>query len=359
MRNVASLLDGKRIVVTGGTGSLGKTLVKRFLSGEHGTPNSVVVFSRDEAKQHDMRMEYLQRRVATEDVTYHNFERTLQFVIGDIRDFHAVAQVLVNADIVINAAALKQVPSSEYFPYEAVRTNIEGAENIVRAITELRLPVETVLGVSTDKACKPTTAMGMTKAVQERIFLSANLRCPATRFIVVRYGNVLASRGSVIPLFIDQIQNGGPVTITDPRMTRFLLTLEQAVDTVIVALCDSKRGEILIPRIPAALITDIAKALIGDRSVAQLVIGLRPGEKVHETLVSDEEAPRTTERGDYYAVQSLLPEISPAQLKQPALMGELNSEHFVMGYEQTLQLLEKNGLLHGVNATTPSDELLR
>ena len=356
---MAKLLDGKRIVVTGGTGSLGKTLVKRFLSGEHGTPRAVVVFSRDEAKQHDMRMEYLQRRVATEDVTYHNFERTLQFIIGDIRDFHAVAQVLVNADIVINAAALKQVPSSEYFPYEAVRTNIEGAENIVRAITELRLPVETVLGVSTDKACKPTTAMGMTKAVQERIFLSANLRCPATRFIVVRYGNVLASRGSVIPLFIDQIQNGGPVTITDSRMTRFLLTLEQAVDTVVVALSDSSRGEILIPRIPAALITDIAKALIADQPCTQKVIGLRPGEKLHETLVSDEEAPRTVKRGDYFAVLSLLPEISPTNPATPALVGELSSESFVMSYKQTAELLEQNRLSKSNSAIVRSNELLR
>ncbi|MFM7494790.1 MAG: polysaccharide biosynthesis protein, partial [Acidimicrobiaceae bacterium] len=163
---------------------------------------------------HEMRMDYLNRRSVTEEVMYHNFERKLQFKIGDVRDFHSVAQALTNIDIVFNAAALKQVPACEYFPYEAVRTNIEGAENIVRAIKELRLDVETVVAISTDKACKPTNVMGMTKAIQERIFLTANIDCPKTRFVAVRYGNVLASRGSVVPLFLDQINAGGPITIT-------------------------------------------------------------------------------------------------------------------------------------------------
>ena len=352
-------LDKKRILITGGTGSLGKVLTRRILSGQLGTPKSVVVFSRDEAKQHEMRMEYLNRRSVTEDVMYHNFERTLQFVIGDIRDYHAVAQVLVNADIVVNAAALKQVPSSEYFPYEAVQTNIVGAENIVRAITELRLPVETVLGISTDKACKPTTAMGMTKAVQERIFLSANLRYPLTRFIAVRYGNVLASRGSVVPLFIDQIRNGGPVTITDPRMTRFLLSLEKAVDTVIDALMHAKRGEILIPRVPAALITDLATALIGDQKIKQEIIGLRPAEKLHESLISEEEATRTEQRGEYFAVLSLLPEIAQTIPSKPALSGELSSENFVMTYDQTKELLRSNGLLNLDAQKSIAQEILR
>ena len=352
-------LDKKRILITGGTGSLGKVLTRRILSGQLGTPQSVVVFSRDEAKQHEMRMEYLNRHSVTEEVMYHNFERTLQFVIGDIRDFHAVAQVLVNADIVVNAAALKQVPSSEYFPYEAVQTNIVGAENIVRAITELRLPVETVLGISTDKACKPTTSMGMTKAVQERIFLSANLRQKSTRFIAVRYGNVLASRGSVVPLFIDQIRNGGPVTITDPRMTRFLLSLEKAVDTVIEALMHAKRGEILIPRVPAALITDLATALIGDQKIKQEIIGLRPAEKLHESLISEEQATRTEQRGEYFAVLSLLPEITPVLPKKPALIGELSSENFVMTFDQTKELLRSNGLLNLDAQKSTAQEILR
>ena len=195
------VLHGKRVLITGGTGSLGKALVRRVLSGEFGTPKKVIIFSRDEAKQHAMRMEYLHRRVATDEVIYHNFEQLLEFRIGDIRDYHSVASALRTADIVFNAAALKQVPACEYFPYEAARTNIEGAENIVRVIRELALPVETVVGISTDKACKPVNVMGMTKAIQERVLLSANITCPQTRFICVRYGNVLASRGSVIPLF--------------------------------------------------------------------------------------------------------------------------------------------------------------
>ena len=262
-----------------------------------GTPQSVVVFSRDEAKQHEMRMDYLNRRSVTEEVMYHNFERKLQFKIGDVRDFHSVAQALTNIDIVFNAAALKQVPACEYFPYEAVRTNIEGAENIVRAIKELRLDVETVVAISTDKACKPTNVMGMTKAIQERIFLTANIDCPKTRFVAVRYGNVLASRGSVVPLFLDQIDAGGPITITEKNMTRFLLTLDQAVDTVFEAMQFAEAGETYIPKIKAARIIDVVDALIGRKKIEIKETGVRPGEKLHEVLVSQEESLRTISRG--------------------------------------------------------------
>src|SRR5580700_9261576 len=228
--------DGKRILITGGTGSLGKTLVRRFLEGSAGNPAKIIVLSRDEAKQHLMRMEYQNKAAATDEIIYRNFQQLLEFRIGDVRDIHSVAQALRDVQIVFNAAALKQVPTCEYFPYEAVRTNIEGPENIIRAIQEHSLPIETVVGVSTDKACKPVNAMGMTKAIQERIFIQANIRCPRTRFVCVRYGNVLASRGSVIPLFHDQIRNGGPVTITTPDMTRFLLSLDDAVNTIFAAV---------------------------------------------------------------------------------------------------------------------------
>ena len=291
-------LDNKRVLITGGTGSLGKVLTRRILSGQMGTPQSVVVFSRDEAKQHEMRMEYLNRRSVTEDVMYHNFERTLQFKIGDVRDFHSVAQALINVDIVFNAAALKQVPACEYFPYEAVRTNIEGAENVVRAIKELQLNIETVVAISTDKACKPTNVMGMTKAIQERIFLTANIDCPKTRFVAVRYGNVLASRGSVVPLFLDQIEAGGPITITDKNMTRFLLTLDQAVDTVFEAMQFAEAGETYIPKIKAARIVDVVTALVGKKKIEIKETGVRPGEKLHEVLVSQEESLRTISRGN-------------------------------------------------------------
>ena len=237
-------LDGKHIVVTGGTGSLGKVLVRRLLGGEMGRPRRITVFSRDEAKQHDMRLHYKNRVVATDEIVYRNFAELLTFVIGDVRDYHSVASVLRTADVVVNAAALKQVPTCEYFPYEAVQTNITGPENIIRAIRENGLAIDTVVGVSTDKACKPVNVMGMTKAIQERVFTSANLTCPDTRFVCVRYGNVLASRGSVIPLFHEQIRSGGPVTITTTDMTRFLLSLEEAVDTVFAAIRGGRRDRL-------------------------------------------------------------------------------------------------------------------
>jgi len=335
-------LDKKRILITGGTGSLGKVLTRRILSGQLGTPQSVVVFSRDEAKQHEMRMEYLNRRSVTEDVMYHNFERTLQFKIGDVRDFHSVAQALTNVDIVFNAAALKQVPACEYFPYEAVRTNIEGAENIVRAIKELRLNIETVVAISTDKACKPTNVMGMTKAIQERIFLAANIDCPKTRFVAVRYGNVLASRGSVVPLFLDQIEAGGPITLTDKKMTRFLLTLDQAVDTVFEAMQFAEAGETYIPKIKAALIVDIINALVGKKKIEVKETGVRPGEKLHEVLVSQEEALRTISRGEYFAIKSILPEVSKPVSPESFEFDELSSEHFLMTSKEVQIFLDKN-----------------
>ena len=335
-------LDKKRILITGGTGSLGKVLTRRILAGQLGTPQSVVVFSRDEAKQHEMRMEYLNRHSVTEEVMYHNFERTLQFKIGDVRDFHSIAQALTNIDIVFNAAALKQVPACEYFPYEAVRTNIEGAENIVRAIKELRLNIETVVAISTDKACKPTNVMGMTKAIQERIFLTANIDCPKTRFVAVRYGNVLASRGSVVPLFLDQIDAGGPITLTDKRMTRFLLTLDQAVDTVFEAMQFAEAGETYIPKIKAALIVDVVAALIGKNKIEVKETGVRPGEKLHEVLVSQEESLRTISRGDYFAIKSVLPEVSKPVVSEHFEFDELSSEHFLMTTKEVQTFLEKN-----------------
>jgi UDP-glucose 4-epimerase len=321
---------------------LGKVLTRRILSGQLGTPQSVVVFSRDEAKQHEMRMEYLNRRSVTEDVMYHNFERTLQFKIGDVRDFHSVAQALTNVDIVFNAAALKQVPACEYFPYEAVRTNIEGAENIVRAIKELRLNIETVVAISTDKACKPTNVMGMTKAIQERIFLTANIDCPKTRFVAVRYGNVLASRGSVVPLFLDQIEAGGPITLTDKKMTRFLLTLDQAVDTVFEAMQFAEAGETYIPKIKAALIVDVVNALVGKKKIEVKETGVRPGEKLHEVLISQEESLRTISRGSYFAIKSILPEVSKPVSPESFEFDELSSEHFLMTSKEVQTFLDKN-----------------
>jgi FlaA1/EpsC-like NDP-sugar epimerase len=317
-------LDGKRVLVTGGTGSLGQTVVRRLLTGEIGRPERVTVFSRDEAKQNDMRIGYLKRPAATDDVIYENSRRALSFRIGDVRDYDALAQAVGEADVVIHAAALKQVPSCEYFPAEAVKTNIEGAMNLVRAVTRVRNVVELVVGISTDKACKPVNVMGMTKAIMERILIEANLETGRTRFCAVRYGNVIASRGSVVPLFLEQIKHGGPVTITTADMTRFLLTLDRAVDTVFAAIADARRGETFIPRAPSARITDLAEVLIDGRDIPIHVTGIRPGEKTHEILVSEEECHRTIRRGDYYAILPILPELREGDFT-PALAGEYSS----------------------------------
>jgi len=352
------ILNGKTVLITGGTGSLGKTLVRRILHGDCGRPRKIIVFSRDEAKQHEMRMAYKNKAVATDEIIYHNFEELVDFRIGDVRDFHSIASALGEADIVFNAAALKQVPTCEYFPYEAVQTNIAGPENIVRAIQELRLPVETVVGISTDKACKPVNVMGMTKAIQERVFIQGNLRCPRTRFICVRYGNVLASRGSVIPLFHEQIRVGGPVTITVPEMTRFLLSLNDAVDLIIDAVRSANPGETYIPRVPAARVIDIAEVLIGDRDIEIRIIGIRPGEKVHEVLVSEEECHRTVQRGNRYVIKSILPELQGKTPERECLKKEYSSSDDVMTKDALAALLRRQKLLLD-SEETAERELLR
>jgi len=355
-----NILAGKTILVTGGTGSFGKVFVKRLLSGERGLPKKIIVFSRDEAKQHDMRLEFMQKKAATDEVIYKNFSSLLEFRIGDVRNYSDVCSAIRDTDIVVNAAALKQVPSCEYFPEQAILTNCLGPSNIVRAIRENDLPVETVIGVSTDKACKPVNVMGMTKAIQERIFIAAGVLNKKTRFACVRYGNVLASRGSVIPLFHELIKNNGPVTITTSDMTRFLLNLDQAVDTVFAAIESAHPGEIYIPQAPSALMTNIAKALIGDRDIPIIENGIRPGEKIHEILVSDEEAPYTSRRGNFLAIRPMLPELS--QNQQDHIQGinsEFSSANNVLDYESTVKLLKINKLMIEDNPRFNATEILR
>ena len=339
------MLTKKTILITGGTGSLGKILIKRLLTGELGMPRKIIVFSRDEAKQHAIRMSYMNKRAATEEIIFHHIESMLDFRIGDVRDYSSLAEALIGVDVIFNAAALKQVPTCEYFPFQAVMTNIHGPENIVRAIQEHHLPVETVIGVSTDKACKPVNVMGMTKSLQERVFIQANMRCPQTRFICVRYGNVLASRGSVIQLFHNQIRNGGPVTITTIDMTRFLLSLDQAVDTIFTAYKEAKRGEIYIQRVPSARVIDLAAALIGDRPIQTVITGIRPGEKLHEILISEEECHRSVDRGIYYAILPMLPELSDWKEYIAALQDEFSSADNVMSPSDVVDTLRLNRLL--------------
>lgn len=353
------LFKSKTVLITGGTGSLGKVLVRRILSSAD-APKKVIVFSRDEAKQHAMRLSYLYKTVSTDETIYRNFSKVLEFRIGDVRDYATVCSAVRNADIVINAAALKQVPTCEYFPMQALLTNCVGAYNIVRAIEENGYPVDTVVGVSTDKACKPVNVMGMTKSLQERIFISANILNPKTRFICVRYGNVLASRGSVIPLFHDQIRNGGPITVTVPGMTRFLLSLDQAVDTVFAAVSDARRGETYVPDAPAATIMNLAKALVGDRKLEISVTGIRPGEKMHEIMVSEEEANHCVRRGSYYAIRPMLPELRDDSAPESnALNKEFSSADTVIDYTGTVALLKQHRLAVEDVDQSPELELLR
>lgn len=332
-------LEGKKVLITGGTGSLGQSLVKRILSGEMGTPADITVFSRDEAKQHYMRLDFLDRVAATDDIIYQNSRSLLKFRIGDIRDYSSILSAMRDVDILFHAAALKQVPSCEYFPYEAFLTNVMGSQNIVRAIRENSLPTSKVVGVSTDKACKPINVMGMTKALQERILLEANRHSDDISINCVRYGNVIASRGSIVPLFVEQIQKGQAVTITLPEMTRFLISLDRAVDTVFEAVRSEERGATFVPKAPAARMTDVAKALMGDKDVPVEFTGIRPGEKIHEIMVSEEECFRTIEANGYYVILPMLPELRENRVFTPALSSEYTSK------DDNISIAELRGLL--------------
>ena len=351
----STILQDKTILITGGTGSLGQKLVSRILTGENGLPSKVIVFSRDEAKQYQMLLHWKQEFAATEEIIYRDPKDVLEFQIGDIRNFHSVQGALRDAEIVINAAALKQVPSCEYFPFEAVQTNIHGANNIVTAIANNHLNVDTVVCVSSDKACKPINVMGMTKSIQERIFIEGNLKCPQTRFICTRYGNVLASRGSVIPLFMEQIKKGGPVTITLPEMTRFMMSLDKSVDTIFAAIKNANRGETYIPKVPSAKIIDVADVMIGDREIEIRDIGIRPGEKVHEVLISEEECYRTVDRGDYFAIQPILPELRSSEKISSYLEKEYSSKDNLMSKKEIRELLSKHNLLPSADYADDTD----
>lgn len=337
MTDYPATIDDSVVLITGGTGSLGQTLVRRLLQGELGKPERIIVFSRDEAKQYAMKTSWKHAMYATDDIGYHNFDDLIEFRIGDVRDPDSVFDAVSRADVVFHAAAMKQVPACEYWPAQAVATNVDGAHHVVRAVRRSGRP-HTVLAVSTDKACKPINVMGMTKALQERIVIEGNLDAPGQRFIAVRYGNVLSSRGSAIPLFKKQIAAGGPVTITLPEMTRFLLSLDSAVDTVFAAFREAERGDIFVPQVPAARILDVAEAMIGDRPIETVITGIRPGEKIHEILVSEEEAFRTTERAGHYVVQPQLPELQATDGVRP-LSGDYSSEDAVVGGDALLDLI--------------------
>jgi UDP-glucose 4-epimerase len=281
----------------------------------------------------------MHRKTATDDVIYENSQDLLNFRIGDVRDYSALLSALRECEVVFHAAALKQVPSCEYFPYEAVLTNIVGAQNVARGIRENNLAIERVIGISTDKACKPINVMGMTKALQERVLIEANRDCPNTSFMCVRYGNVIASRGSIVPLFVEQVRKNQTLTVTLEEMTRFLLSLDKAVDTVFAAISEGGRGETYVPKVSSAKMIDVAKAIMGGKTLPIIFTGIRPGEKVHEIMVSEEECFRTIERGEYYVILPVLPELRQEKDFSPALESEYSSKDKNITIEELKVLL--------------------
>ena len=281
------MFDDKTLMITGGTGSFGNTVLRRFLDTN---VKEIRIFSRDEKKQEDMRIALANDKV--------------KFFIGDVRDFASLSNAMVGVDYIFHAAALKQVPSCEFYPMEAVKTNVIGTENVLSAA--IAAGVRRVVVLSTDKAVYPINAMGISKAMAEKLMVAKSRVIPASGPVIcaTRYGNVMASRGSVIPLFIDQIKRGEPMTVTDPNMTRFLMSLEDSVDLVLHAFEHAKQGDIFVQKAPASTVADLAQALkelfTSDKPVK--VIGTRHGEKLYESLISREEMAKAEDMGRYYRI---------------------------------------------------------
>lgn len=287
-----SLFEGKTLMITGGTGSFGNAVLNRFLKTDIG---EIRIFSRDEKKQDDMRHDFQARMPEVAD--------KIKFYIGDVRDLQSVRAAMPGVDYIFHAAALKQVPSCEFFPMEAVRTNVIGTENVLTAAIEEG--VESVICLSTDKAAYPINAMGITKAIEEKVAVAKSIMSGKTKICCTRYGNVMCSRGSVIPLWIDQIKQGNPITLTEPSMTRFIMSLEEAVDLVLFAFEHGENGDLLIQKAPACTIQTQAEAvceLFGGRKEDIKVIGIRHGEKMYETLLTNEECAKAVDMGNFYRV---------------------------------------------------------
>ena len=287
-----SLFTGKTLMITGGTGSFGNAVLNRFLKTDIG---EIRIFSRDEKKQDDMRHEFQAKMPEVAD--------KISFYIGDVRDLRSVKNAMHGVNYIFHAAALKQVPSCEFFPIEAVKTNVIGTENVLTAAIDVG--VESVVCLSTDKAAYPVNAMGTSKAMMEKVIVAKSRTTKNTKICCTRYGNVMCSRGSVIPLWIDQIRNGNPITITDGSMTRFIMSLEEAVDLVLFAFEHGEAGDIFVQKAPACTIQTQAEAvceLFNGNKEEIKVIGIRHGEKMYETLLTNEECAHAIDMGDYYRV---------------------------------------------------------
>ena len=287
-----SLFANKTLMITGGTGSFGNAVLNRFLSTDIG---EIRIFSRDEKKQDDMRHHF--------QATMPEVADKIKFYIGDVRDLQSCRNAMHGVDYIFHAAALKQVPSCEFFPMEAVRTNVIGTDNVLTAAIEAG--VECVICLSTDKAAYPINAMGITKAIEEKVAVAKSRYSGKTKICCTRYGNVMCSRGSVIPLWIDQIRKGNPITLTDGSMTRFIMSLEEAVDLVLFAFEHGENGDILVQKAPACTIRTQAEAVCelfgGDKGQIK-TIGIRHGEKMYETLLTNEECAKAIDMGDFYRV---------------------------------------------------------
>jgi UDP-N-acetylglucosamine 4,6-dehydratase len=287
-----SLFKDKTLLITGGTGSFGNAVLNRFLSTDIG---EIRIFSRDEKKQDDMRHEFQAKMPEVAE--------KIKFYIGDVRSLESVRGAMKGVDYIFHAAALKQVPSCEFFPMEAVRTNVIGTENVLTAAIEEG--VESVICLSTDKAAYPINAMGITKAIEEKVAVAKSRMSGKTKICCTRYGNVMCSRGSVIPLWIDQIKQGNPITLTEPSMTRFIMSLEEAVDLVLFAFEHGENGDLLIQKAPACTIQTQAEAvceLFGGKKEDIKIIGIRHGEKMYETLLTNEECAKAVDLGNFYRV---------------------------------------------------------
>lgn len=287
-----SLFTRKTLLITGGTGSFGNAVLNRFLRTDIG---EIRIFSRDEKKQDDMRHEFQAKMPEVAD--------KIKFYIGDVRNLESCRGAMHGVDYIFHAAALKQVPSCEFFPMEAVRTNVIGTDNVLTAAIEAG--VECVICLSTDKAAYPINAMGITKAIEEKVAVAKSRNSGKTKICCTRYGNVMCSRGSVIPLWIDQIKNGNPITVTEPSMTRFIMSLEEAVDLVLFAFEHGENGDLLIQKAPACTIETQARAvceLFGGNKEDIKVIGIRHGEKMYETLLTNEECAKAIDMGNFYRV---------------------------------------------------------
>lgn len=291
-KDIPDSMRGKTLLITGGTGSFGSTVLNRFISSEIG---EIRIFSRDEKKQDEIRHEY--------QIKYPESSDKLKFFIGDVRDINSLRNAMYGVDYVFHAAALKQVPSCEFFPIEAVKTNVLGTENVLSVAIEAG--VKSVVCLSTDKAAYPVNAMGTSKAMMEKVVVAKSRTTEKTKICCTRYGNVLCSRGSVIPLWIDQIKSSNAVTITDPNMTRFIMTLDEAVDLVMFAFENGENGDIFVQKAPACTIDTQAKAVIrifGGKEEDIKFIGIRHGEKMYETLLTNEECANAIDLGEFYRV---------------------------------------------------------